>query len=357
MNLLNKILLGFVFIAILPFLVLAAMTLKTHQSWMPPVPKLEREIAAEVAQQATWENGDPNDPTRPGIRQLKVALHNDLIDRGGVWRNCAKSGVTPEGVLTVTVGDQDLGNPLASVQDNIKDKAIMFVFEGRDGGQYLGEFKVASVNQKLVTLSPALKLTEDEIQALNNSAGELILTDVMPIDRSDIFAGMDAAALQRFLPPEMIPEYLHHGQPKTDEDDPESVDEKGNFVRPLRDYSYFFHHYHHQFSVLSDTKLRAQADLKSVMDDKLHLDTQLKKSDEQIEELNKEFDRVKKERVVATAYLKAVEERLAEVQADVEKMLVANRKLAAEWTAVQTEAARRINEATAAAPAGAGRRP
>jgi hypothetical protein len=352
MNLLNKILLGFVVVAILPFIAFAAMTLKMHQSWMTPVPKFEKDVQAELDQQVTWEYGDPADATKPGIRKLKIALHNTLTDRGGAWRNCVKGAVGPDGGLSVTIGDP----AIASVQDNIKDKAILFVFEERPGGKYLGEFKVSAVNQKQVTLIPALKFSDNEIQDIRNSTGGLTVSDIMPIDRNDILGGMDAGTLQQFIPADSIPEYVRDGQPKADDDDPESVRD-GKFVRPLRDYTYLFHYYHHQFSVLSDTKIRAEADKKSIENDQKYLDNQIKKSDEQIVELKAEFARVEKEKAVAAAHFKAVEARLAAVQADVEKTLVANRKLAAQWTAIQTEAARRINEATATAPVGAGRKP
>lgn len=359
MNLLNKILLGFVVVAILPFLGFASMVLKTHQGWMPEIPKFEKQIAAELDQQKILQFGDPADPTKPGVGPLSVALHNALVDRGGAWRGCTKGNVTAEGGMTVTIGDPDPAVPLTTVQDNIASKTVLFVFDEQPGGKYLGEFKVAAVNQKSVTLTPARKLSMGEIDDINRSGGVLTLSDVMPIDRHETFAGKDEAAMQQLLPnatPETIQQYVRDGQPKADNDDPDSVAD-GKFYRPLRDYSALFQYYYEQITFVDDTTIRVDAELKGLDQDKTYLKGQIQKTDNQIVELMKEFDRVKAERAVAAAHFKAVEERVAAVQAEIEKTLDANQKLAAQWTAIQTEAARRINEATATAPAGARPRP
>jgi hypothetical protein len=359
MNLLNKILLGLVAVAILPFLVFAARTLKTHEGWMTEIPKYEKQITAELDQQKILKFGDPKDPTKPGVRKLNVALHKELLDRGALWSNCDKDSDSPDGGMIVNINDPDPTLPLQNVQDNIASKEILFVFEDQVGGNYLGEFKVAGVNQKKVTLTPALKLTSDEIKNIQNARGKLMLTDIMPIDRHGLFAGKDEAFIRQHMPKapdNVISQYVRDGQPKADDDDPDMVQD-GKFVRPLYDFATLFHYYHHQLSVLSDTQIKVDAELTGVKNDVMYLDAQIKKTDAQIVELTKEFARVKAEREVASAHFKAVEERLAAVQAEVEKTLDANRKLGAQWTAIQTEAARRINEATAAASAGAGRKP
>ena len=67
-------------------------------------------------------------------------------------------------------------------------------------------------------------LTDNEIDLIRNSTGGLTLMDIMPIDRHETFAGMDAATLQQFMPnvpAEIISEYLRDGQPKADDDDPD----------------------------------------------------------------------------------------------------------------------------------------
>jgi len=356
MNLLNKILLGFVVVATLPLIVFASMALKAHSGWMPEIPKLEKQIAAELDQQKILELGDPTvSPPKPGIRDLSIALHDDLLDRGAAWRGCTKGNVANDGGLTVTIGDP----ALTTVQDNIASKTVLFVFDEQPGGKYLGEFKVSAVNQKQVTLTPAVPFSQSEIDDVTAARGPLTLSDVMPIDRHETFAGMDEATLKQYmpdLPPEVMAQYVRDGQPKADDDDPDSVVD-GKYVRPLRDYAELFRYYHEQLAFLDDSIVRVDAEKKGVDQDKMYLDAQIKKTDVQIVELTKEFDRMKAERAVASAHFKAVEERLVAVQAEVEKTLEANRQLAAQWTAIQTEAARHINEATAAAPAGVGPRP
>src|SRR5205823_11306268 len=108
---------------------------------------------------------------------LRVALQDDLLDRGAAWRGCTKGNVENDGGLTVTIGDP----ALTTVQDNIASKTVLFVFDEQPGGKYLGEFKVGAVNQKQVTLTPAAPFSQNELDDINAARGPLTLSDAMPI--------------------------------------------------------------------------------------------------------------------------------------------------------------------------------
>ena len=101
----------------------------------------------------------------PGIRQVRLDLYKLLVDRRRAWFNCPArvnrlDRVEGTAEITVTI---DKPAP-----HGIAEKTVLYAFEDADArqkGRYLGEFVVAKVADKQITLAPAVKLIPREIDS------------------------------------------------------------------------------------------------------------------------------------------------------------------------------------------------
>ncbi len=366
MSIWNKILLGFIFLGSVAFFYMAARTLKTRQVWMSAQQGFEAALAAEKQLEEELRNGVVVDGevTEMGIRQVRHELHKLMLDRGRIW-----TGVMPvpgqvdaqTGAAVVAVGTPD--------PHQIREKMILFVFEeeeSRNGGQYLGEFKVDSLDeaQKQVMLKPTFNLTraldgqrldEARLARLAASQGPWTLYERMPPDNHEIFAELSDEELAEFAPPdrpELMAEYLKHGKPAED-GDPE--DAEGNFVRELVDYELLFRFIEVERSELVDLIQADQRDRDSINDTlaDAKLETEHHKKLQGV--LTTEKDQFVRERDAAIAHLQEVDTRLADTQGKVQSAISSIQSWAAEIARIQLEATRRINAQTRALmQAGAG---
>ena len=105
-----------------------------------------------------------------------------LIDRGRVWHNCTAKIVKvakEKGTVDVSVA-ADSSNP-----DSLANKGnfVVYAFEEtgiKEGGRYLGEFRVSIGPDKQPLLQSATMMTPREIERLNSTKGPWVLYEQMP---------------------------------------------------------------------------------------------------------------------------------------------------------------------------------
>jgi hypothetical protein len=287
-----------IFMATAGFLILSAEVLRVNAVQRAQVNKLQHELEQVSAKNAALEKGS-RDPKiigeltgdeikipegaeeMPSVDDLEHDLSLVERDRGRVWRNVMPAGVDPKTeTVRATVeapqpaaqeapaeGEAPKPAPAATAAGPIgivKD-SILFLFEQGDpanpdptkGPQYLGEFRVTAVADKLVTMVAVQQLDDFELKRLQSSKGPWALHDSMPVDQYKLFEGLSEEQLRKWLPEKSVKEYLRHGTAKEADDDPIRVvglDEEGKPVDPkdmskavkilyqrrLRDYSVEF---------------------------------------------------------------------------------------------------------------------
>src|SRR3569623_1964633 len=231
-------------IASLGFTYFAANTLRARGMWEKHVVNLEKQVAMQDAANDLLLGGDARAKDSPipltegrafgeiyadkpgvpklGVRQLHVLLHDLLVGRGRVWGKARRGKVeTAYGDLSVTIE--------APTPHMIKDGSLLYVFEKNEltnpdtpaGGLFLGEFKVAGVNNQSIALTPAQRPSPRELAKIVNSKSEWALYEIMPADRHAAFAGMDAAELAQLIPSSTRKEYADDGQPAPEGTPPE----------------------------------------------------------------------------------------------------------------------------------------
>lgn len=281
------------------------------------------------------------------------------------------------------------------------------------GGGYLGEYRVTAVDetQTNVVLFPVLALSPRQQQRLLNSVRDQepwILFEIMPRDSHAYFSradqpflpGIDEAGLRAMMPnvpDDVISQYVRHGGPAEDDDPPDRVlvevrfvretamalDDQGRetvrfapgqtllldlntateqirlgnaeevgrrYNRELRDYNVYFHELHRQTLWLNDQIVKLQQDIGYLEQSASAIQTQIDARSNEIEnQLKPEKTRVERERDLMEAHRLALETKLTETQAAIESLLAENRRLAAQWAAIQTQVAEEIERAVQAA--------
>lgn len=251
------VLVTFVFLTGVVLVILASATLKTHQVWRERYNRLERDLEVELAKTDQFMHGDPSsaDPSANTLPGLRGALERELVDRGRVWRNVRPQGAQ-QGQITVdmsgfgdapcigvAVEDGDLApQPDPEAQQaarphGITEGMILYAFQETSlgdlgqgpGGEerlktlfgdselptrdtqglcrlpthYLGEFQVTAVADNVVRLAATLPLDQEQIQQIQAGGGTTwTLSEIMPIDRHDIFEGVTQEQMRAILPQE-----------------------------------------------------------------------------------------------------------------------------------------------------------
>ncbi len=364
MSLWNKILLGLIFVASLPYAYLAMRTLKTHQYWRESAQKHEKRLDAVTQENRELIRGaGEGEDYQPGIQQLRLGLHKILIDRGRVWRGCQPKVNAETGQAAVTT---DLPDP-----HGITDKMILYVFEQADEQdendaqprQYVGEFKVTGVAEKLLQMEPSMRMKPGsrEFQRLTASRGPWVLREIMPIDNHEVFADFEEDELKAIMPESAVMEYLQDGQPATVDDmatwdvQGEVIDEKGQevqgaaqgtYVRQLRDYRILYKDYHLQETILVD-------EFESTTRDKQYVDATVDATKAQLQfrqqdkaQLNAKLAERQREVGAVGAHRKALESKVTAVTAAITGLINRNKATATQIAKIQLEAARRIDQRT-----------
>lgn len=357
MSLLNKILLGFIILLSLAFFYMAARTLKTHQAWRTTTQAYEKALQEALNLQEEFKEGVTEDgkTVKDGIRQVALGLDKALLGRGRVWRNSSPSGrPTAQGAD----GSFDLVVDLDSPDHQIGEKMVLHVFEDKlaiDGGQYLGVFKVTSVDEKKVTLKPAMKMNPEEYNRVAASTGPWSIYERMPADRYDMFEGLTEDDLRAKVPGPLLAEFLKHGKP-AEPGDPEECVVDGKYARPLWDYERAISYEHARRSELTDLNNAATRDLETVKTALAQAEAQNKVHEQEKAGAEKELAVMESERDAVKAHLDEVEKALAARQAEIQGAIAKIQAMVSEIARIQLEATRKINERTRAAmQAGSGK--
>jgi hypothetical protein len=344
MSIWNKILVGLIAVASLGFFYLAARTLKTHAKWHGDAVQAEASIAQLRADNKRLMDGVEKDGklAEPGIRQVRLELYKLLVDRRRTWFNCPAKVNNPnrvEGTAEITL---TIDKP---APHGIADKTVLYAFEDADGqqkGRYLGEFVVAKVADRQVTLAPALKMIPREIDALAAAKGTWTLYEIMPQDSHEIFAARSDAEKKAILPADSVAEYLKDGQPAA-KDDPKECVVDGKYVRPLRDYDVLFLADQEKRILLTDSIDAATRDKKLVQESLGLAQKQADACTRDIAAAKEELAEVTAQRKLVVDYLAKFQEALDKVRAAIKQTLQENQAKAGQIAKLQLEAAERID--------------
>jgi hypothetical protein len=330
MNIWSKVLVGVILAMTLPFFYLSLRLLKTNQAWRSEVNKYER---------AVWDtvHGRPGqlalDDLERSRNEASVKLHGIVFDRGRVWRNA-----NPEKAFNASTGQGTVAVE-TPVPHRITPKMLLFVFAPEG---YLGEFQVTDAGEKSIGLMPNMQMSERQLKRVSSSPGNWTLYEVMPVDRHDVFAGLDKVALEKMLPGDKVDEYLKDGQPAQAGDPADRVVD-GKYVRPLTDYGYLFHELDREISVATDLRNAAAKDAKSLEAALADAKRQVEYRQKEMADLKQELARSQAERDLMSAQCEALASQLGKVRGEMKATYQQNKQLAKDWARIQATAAAAAN--------------
>ncbi len=147
------------------------------------------------------------------------------------------------------------------------------------------------------------------------------------------------------LPSDSAAEYIEDGQPAAKSMPAQNVVD-GKFVRPLRDYSLLFNEYRRQITILVDKEQAAIRDNQMLKDAYADAQVQVKFYQDQATIVATLLAKISSQRDAVKAYLDKLQEKIAEVKADVKKYIQENKAMAGQMAKLQLDATRRIDERT-----------
>ncbi len=370
MSIWNKVLVGLIALAAIPFFYMAARARKAELDWSKAAHNIEIAIQQTTTQNQALLNGTDNDP---GIRQLKVDVHKLLVDRRRVWAGCDPTSRKPNpnagtAEITVTVNQTDAkGQPNHGIVKSKDSGMVLYAFEELnvknkgdvlgdfDHGQYLGEFAVTDVKGKQVTFKPTYAMRPNEIDRLVKAKRPWVLYELLPRDSHEIFASLSDADKKAMLPPESLRDYLKDGKPAEKDDEKDNV-VGGKYVRPLVDYGIEFNDEHEKRMLLADTIVALQQDKQLVLDALDAARTEADACAKLIAATKAETQKMERDRDIVAAHLEKLEKNLGDMQAFIARLTETNQAMAGRIAKLQLEAARRIDQRTREmAQSGAGR--
>ena len=354
-----------IFLSAVGYFVLAAETLRINAVLRKQANQLESQLSQAKTELDALARGTKNSQVInqlsglevhipeeaeevPSAGELEHRLHLVTRLRGQVWRKVAPAGFDPQtGTVTVTI---DSPQPSGIAPDK-----ILFLFEDgpptqpdpTQGPQYLGEFRVTESAGQQVKMVTVNQLDDVEKQRLAKSPGNWALYETMPVDQSDIFAGLTAEQLKKILPAASVEEYIREGTPAGPDDDEWHVvgyDEDGNQVGPndmakavkkvyhrrLRDYA-------SEFADLNRRRVMLLRSIEAVSDDNEQLKVALASAEklgafreEEIRKLTIDLAGVTKERQLIEKHLATVQAQLATARKLLDQAIIENRRLADE---------------------------
>lgn len=323
----------FLFLSLVGFFWLGAKTLAIHKSWRTAVVNSEKELDQLQTQiQETREGGPANEQGQrdpKGIRQLRQELQKLAVDRRGVLYDVTVDSVK-DGVVQTTFKSADHGLAAGSV---------LFAFSQapfEQGGRYLGEFKVAAVGDDAtkVQLTANLPLDEAQSQRLAKATGAITLYTTMPIDDTALFAALDEPTRQKLLPPASLAAY---------------ADAK----RQLRDYEQTFHEHYVQRSLLNDAISKLSSNIQRIEAATKEAEKEAGYRQTEKDNLTADLAMFKKELQAISSYQNSLAGLYQQLREAMKTTYAANRRMVANLTAQQFQAADAIDRQADAVGAGA----
>ncbi len=344
MSIWNKVLLGLLMVMTLPFIFVAARTLKTEQSWREAANQLESQIKQLTSENERLLEGDA---TNEGIRQVSNKLFEITMDRGRAW--FGSQPVEPQvdeekRSATVTLS-------LAEGYDaqNIEDELVMYLFEEtgiEEGGRYLGEFKVTGVGEGQVVVSSTLPLNDEQLQRVGTPQGTWTMYEVMPLDRHEVWTYLDEATIRKLLPDDVEEEYVKDGKPAAADDPPERVVD-GKYQRPLRSYAALFYELDRLRTIDTDRIAAMQKDIEFLKAAVADAQTQQQYRREEIARLKQDVERITRQNDAVASLRDRLRQSLEQTREQVAATLEANKRMARQFAQWQFEAAAAIDRETA----------
>jgi hypothetical protein len=234
------------FLGAATFFVLAALTLRTHAYWRTTYLQQQKDLADAEEEHLKLMQGDSNasDPAaempvgeegvegepadapttvasaeaesnllQMGNRRLRKELGAIREDRGKTWLG---NGTLALPNATVTITSPGAGLIVANMP--------VYVFEKKEGGMFLGEFKVTEAAGDAIKLALTETITPEQQQAIAGKNGEWIVRSIMPVDTHEAFRGLPKEELTKLIPQAatgldaaaydaLINEYVRDGQP------------------------------------------------------------------------------------------------------------------------------------------------
>jgi len=298
----HLVVLFFVMMAMSGLLVLAAMTLKTHKYWRVEHQRLEQQVtsAQEAIDRLKFSNSLlPADEAMTSLPAVRGELGRTVVDRGRLWRNvsptdaqgdritlsmvgwgdrrCSRVGLADEEEIEPTPDPAAEGEAGAAAAPSVLphhidplmvvyvfqetpitefDEALRSVLFGdsdlaeRDTEgvcklptSFLGDFRVIESNDATIVIESLAPLDEFQLQAVQNAQGTTwALYELMPLDKHEIFVGLDANALSLLMPADrtglspdgyqdLIRRHLRDRQPADAGDPPDRTSTNVRFVQ------------------------------------------------------------------------------------------------------------------------------
>ncbi|MCI0361079.1 MAG: hypothetical protein L0211_21580, partial [Planctomycetaceae bacterium] len=187
-----------VFVAVIPFGVYAALTLKTREAWIKKHDQLEADLKKTKEEVELANRGPIGDvqQTAESVANLKGQVTRTILDRGRVWRDGITITGQPQGLtLTLNMAGAPPADPAAAApvarKHNISEKTVLFAFALAENPEfpgvavpafYIGEFTVTGVAAGTISIVPTLPLAQDQGQVATNPQTQWVLYEVMPSD-------------------------------------------------------------------------------------------------------------------------------------------------------------------------------
>ena len=323
MNIWSKVLVSLILVASLPMFYLSLRLLKTNDAWRSEAKKWQAQVHQLV-------EGPPDLPTlTEELRAAQVKAHDIVVDRGRVWTkaNPEKAFNSNNGKGSVTIE--------SPAPHRLTPKMILFAF---DPTGYIGEYQVVEAGEKSVALEPNMHMSDRQLKRAATSPGDWTLYEVMPIDRHDIFTGVEPEALGKMLPAERVNDYVRDGQPAQASDPPARVMD-GKFERQLTDYGMLFHEMDRQISTASDLRNAAAKDAASLAAATADAKEQVAFHTAEIQDLKKELATSQAERDLMQAQCQALQGQITKTRASMKTTFQESRALAKRWAEIQTQLA------------------
>lgn len=379
MSIYSKVMVGFIALAALVFYYSAVRAMKERSKWWAEYNRQQLALEGVQKQIAEMEGAvAATDAQVKSVRQLRHELARLMVGRGRVWSGCSAAQPDPNtGEVRVTIPVQAAAGaepaaeggfpaeppaegapapaapagPAAPLE--LVENQVLYVFDERplpEGG-YLGEFRVASVAERQVALTPVGKLSPAEMERLTKAAGTWALHDVMPSDNPSIFAAATPELTEERLA--LLPEsvrglYKKDGQAAEPNDPPDRVVD-GKYQRPITDFVASFHEFRRQRSLNADLIAADQKD-KSYLEQALaDSQTTVKYRDAEIKQVKAELAQLERERNAVVGHRKGLDAKLAKARKAVARLEEENRQLAERYVRWQSELAAELDAAAQAA--------
>lgn len=345
MSIVSKVFIGLVMVAAIAFLVLAGAELKLQKSHREVVNQLEASIKQQTDNNKRLFEGDP------GVHDLELRLYEVTTGRGRIWVDCQPAGVEADAATGAVKVNLAVGKPTPS--QLIADMTLfLFTTAAADApAKYLGQFKVATVADPNVALSPVDKLSAAEMERLRGSAGPWIAYEKMPGDSHEVLAGVPEDKVKSMLSGGTADEFVRDGKPSQPGDAPQRVVD-GKYQRALRDYVLLFTEYLRQRAIRVDELAAAKSEWESIEKALADAKKQVAFHEQQIADLRHDLAQLERESEAVRDRLAALRSQFGDSQQAIAKLLDGNRQLAKQLAAQQLEALRQADELTGTGAAG-----